>query len=218
MTALLSLLDKIKEVSVTQRDKGTSFENLMVQYFLNEPKYAEIYTDVLSYSDWVEKYGEKLNITDKRDYGIDLIAVTKEGEFHPIQCKNYNTTKIQKTHIDSFLGGSAKTYFAYRYIVASTDNWADNAKSSLIDAHPPVATISLLDLEGSLIDWSQFDFDLNVKPICHKKNSLRDHQRPALLAVKQGLAEADRGKLIMACGKDYILSLTTKYYFSKVWT
>ena len=144
--------------------------------------------------------------------------MTKEGEFHPIQCKNYNTTKIQKTHIDSFLGGSAKTYFAYRYIVASTDNWADNAKSSLIDAHPPVATISLLDLEGSLIDWSQFDFDLNVKPICHKKNSLRDHQRPALLAVKQGLAEADRGKLIMACGKDYILSLTTKYYFSKVWT
>ena len=35
----------------------------MVQYFLNEPKYAEIYTDVLSYSDWVEKYGEKLNTT-----------------------------------------------------------------------------------------------------------------------------------------------------------
>ena len=154
MTALLSLLDKIKEVSVTQRDKGTSFENLMVQYFLNEPKYAEIYIDVLSYSDWVEKYGEKLNITDKRDYGIDLVAVTIDGEFHPIQCKNYNTTKIQKKDIDSFLGGSGKSYFAYRYIVASTDDWTDNAKSSLVDAQPPVATISLLDLEGSLIDWS----------------------------------------------------------------
>ena len=200
MTALLSLLDKIKEVSVTQRDKGTSFENLMVQYFLNEPKYAEIYIDVLSYSDWVEKYGEKLNITDKRDYGIDLVAVTIDGEFHPIQCKNYNTTKIQKKDIDSFLGGSGKSYFAYRYIVASTDDWTDNAKSSLVNAHPPVATISLLDLEGSLIDWSQFDFDLNVKPIFLKKNSLRDHQRPALSAVKYGLAEADRGKLIMACG------------------
>ena len=200
MTALLSLLDKIKEVSVTQRDKGTSFENLMVQYFLNEPKYAEIYIDVLSYSDWVEKYGEKLNITDKRDYGIDLVAVTIDGEFHPIQCKNYNTTKIQKKDIDSFLGGSGKSYFAYRYIVASTDDWTDNAKSSLVNAHPPVATISLLDLEGSLIDWSQFDFDLNVKPIFLKKNSLGDHQRPALSAVKYGLAEADRGKLIMACG------------------
>ncbi|HHB1600529.1 TPA: DEAD/DEAH box helicase family protein, partial [Acinetobacter baumannii] len=172
----------------------------MVQYFLNEPKYAEIYTEVLSYSDWVEKYGEKLNIADKRDYGIDLVAVTIDGEFHPIQCKNYNTTKIQKKDIDSFLGGSGKSYFAYRYIVASTDDWTDNAKSSLVDANPPVATISLLDLEGSLIDWSQFNFDSNVKPIFRKKNSLRDHQRPALSAVKYGLAEADRGKLIMACG------------------
>lgn len=200
MSALTTLLEKIQEVSATQRDKGTSFENLMVQYFLNEPKYAEMYKEVLSYSDWVEKYGETLNITDKRDYGIDLVAVTFESEFHPIQCKNYNTTKIQKKDIDSFLGGSGKSYFAYRYIVASTDDWTDNAKSSLVDAQPPVATISLLDLEGSLIDWSQFDFDLNVKPVFRDKKQLRQHQRPALNAVKHGLASADRGKLIMACG------------------
>ncbi len=169
MSALIDLLQSIEKITLTNRDKGTSFENLMVQYFLNEPKYAEIYTEVLSYSDWVEKYGEKLNIADKRDYGIDLVAVTIDGEFHPIQCKNYNTTKIQKKDIDSFLGGSGKSYFAYRYIVASTDDWTDNAKSSLVDANPPVATISLLDLEGSLIDWSQFNFDSNVKPIFRKK-------------------------------------------------
>jgi len=200
MSALIDLLQSIEKITLTNRDKGTSFENLMVQYFLNEPKYAEIYTEVLSYSDWVEKYGEKLNITDKRDYGIDLVAVTIDGEFHPIQCKNYNTTKIQKKDIDSFLGGSGKSYFAYRYIVASTDDWTDNAKSSLVDAHPPVATISLLDLEGSLIDWSQFNFDPNVKPIFRDKKQLRKHQRPALQAVKHGLETADRGKLIMACG------------------
>lgn len=200
MSALLNLLEKIKEVSTTQRDKGTSFENLMVQYFLNEPKYAEIYTDVLSYSDWVEKYGEQFNISKKQDFGIDLVAVTIEGDFHPIQCKNYNTTKIQKKDIDSFLGGSGKSYFAYRYIVASTDDWSDNAKLSLVDAQPPVATISLLDLEGSLIDWSQFDFDPNVKPVFRDKKQLRQHQRPALNAVKHALTTTDRGKLIMACG------------------
>ena len=58
MTALTQLLEKIQDVSVTQRDKGTSFENLMVQYFLNEPKYAELYTEVLYYYDWVVKYGD----------------------------------------------------------------------------------------------------------------------------------------------------------------
>ena len=103
MSSLTELLKQIEGVSNTQRDKGTSFENLMVKYFLNEPKYKEMYEEVLSYSDWVEKYGEKLNITDKRDFGIDLVAITKEGEFHPIQCKNYNSTKIQKSDIDSFL-------------------------------------------------------------------------------------------------------------------
>ncbi|MFA3360466.1 DEAD/DEAH box helicase family protein [Acinetobacter baumannii] len=200
MSALTNLLQSIEKITLTNRDKGTSFENLMVQYFLNEPKYAELYTEVLSYADWVEKYGEKLNITDKRDYGIDLVAVTMGGEFHPIQCKNYNTTKIQKKDIDSFLGGSGKSYFAYRYIVASTDDWTDNAKSSLVDANPPVATISLLDLEGSLIDWSQFNFDPNVKPVFRDKKQLRQHQRPALNAVKHALTTADRGKLIMACG------------------
>ncbi|MFW1922110.1 DEAD/DEAH box helicase [Acinetobacter geminorum] len=200
MSALTNLLQSIEKITLTNRDKGTSFENLMVQYFLNEPKYAELYTEVLSYADWVEKYGEKLNITDKRDYGIDLVAVTMGGDFHPIQCKNYNTTKIQKKDIDSFLGGSGKSYFAYRYIVASTDDWTDNAKSSLVDANPPVATISLLDLEGSLIDWSQFNFDSNVKPVFRDKKQLRQHQRPALNAVKHALTTADRGKLIMACG------------------
>ena len=39
MSSLTELLKQIEGVSNTQRDKGTSFENLMVKYFLNEPKY-----------------------------------------------------------------------------------------------------------------------------------------------------------------------------------
>ncbi len=96
---------------------------------------------------------------------LTLLAVTIEGEFHPIQCKNYNTTKIQKKDIDSFLGGSGKSYFAYATSVASTDDWTDNAKSSLVDAQPICCNyLTSYDLEGSLIDGSQFDFDSNVKP------------------------------------------------------
>lgn len=69
---------------------------------MNEPKYAEIYTEVLSYSDWVEKYGEKLNIADKRDYGIDLVAVTIDGEFHPIQCKITTLQKFRRKILIAF--------------------------------------------------------------------------------------------------------------------
>ncbi len=200
MSSLTELLKQIEGVSNTQRDKGTSFENLMVKYFLNEPKYKEMYEEVLSYSDWVEKYGEKLNITDKRDFGIDLVAITKEGEFHPIQCKNYNSTKIQKSDIDSFLSASGKSYFSYRYIVTSTDDWTDNAKSSLNNAHPPVAAIALFDLENSLIDWSQFSFDEKIATPLKEKHSLRKHQVPAVAAVLEGFKTAERGKLTLACG------------------
>ena len=200
MNALSALLTKIELASPTQRDKGTTFENLCVQYFLHEPKYAELYSDVLSYGGWVSQYGETVGVTKKKDDGIDLVAVTKTGEFHAIQCKNYNQTKIAKKDIDSFLAASDKTYFTLRYIVASTDNWTEEAKNMLRDKAVPVTALSLTDLEQSALDWSQFDFDPAYKPVMKAKKQLRPHQTPALEAVKRGLATADRGKLIMACG------------------
>ena len=47
----------------------------------------------------------------------------------------------------------------------------------------------------------------------------RVYQREGIKAVEQAIAkDKQRILLAMATGKDYILSLTTKYYFSKVWT
>src|SRR5690606_24222467 len=52
----------------------------------------------------------------------------------------------------------------------------------------------------SPIDWGQFSLS-NLKNLkLKKKKELREHQREALAAVATGFAEADRGKLIMACG------------------
>ncbi|MFD3226771.1 DEAD/DEAH box helicase [Rahnella aceris] len=200
MNSLSELLSKIENASPTQRDKGTTFENLCVQYFLHEPKYAELYNDVLSYAGWIEQYGDTVGIMTKKDAGIDLVAITKTGEFHAIQCKNYNQTKIAKKDIDSFLAASDKTYFTLRYIVASTDNWTEEAKDMLRDKAVPVTALSLTDLEQSALDWSQFDFDPAYKPVMKAKKQLRPHQTPALEAVKRGLSTTDRGKLIMACG------------------
>ncbi|MGJ7764042.1 hypothetical protein ACSF6I_14580 [Escherichia coli] len=81
----LSCYLKLKMRHQRNEIKVLLFENLCVQYFLNEPKYAELYSSVLSYSAWVEKYGNSIGITHKKDSGIDLIAVTKTGEFHAIQ-------------------------------------------------------------------------------------------------------------------------------------
>lgn len=199
MTALQRLLAQFRDMTLTERDKGTSFENLMVQYFKSEPFYREQYADVLSYADWVDQYGEALGIPTKKDTGIDLVAVTTDSEFHAVQCKNYAPDHaISKKDIDSFFTASGKSYFSHRIIVATTDKWTGNAQDSLENQTPPVSRIDLHNLENSVIDWSQYHED--TKPVLKAQKQLREHQKSALTCVVKGLATADRGKLIMACG------------------
>ena len=199
MTALQRILSQFREMTLTERDKGTSFENLMVQYFKTEPFYKEQYSEVLSYSDWVDRYGADLSISTKKDTGIDLVAITSDGEFHAIQCKNYSPDHtIGKSDIDSFFTASGKTYFRHRIIVTTTDKWTGNAQDSLENQHPPVSRIDLHNLENSVIDWSQYHED--TKPVLKAQKQLREHQINALSAAVNGLKTADRGKLIMACG------------------
>lgn len=199
MTALERILSNFREMTLTERDKGTSFENLMIQYFKTEPFYKEQYTDVLSYFDWVEQFGESLDVTTKKDTGIDLVAITLDGDFHAIQCKNYAADRtIAKKDIDSFFTASGKTFFKHRIIVSTTDKWTENAQDSLENQNPPVSRIDLHNLESSVIDWSQYHH--GAKPVLKAQKTLRDHQVSALNAAKNGLKTADRGKLIMACG------------------
>ena len=125
--------------------------------------------------------------------------MTHDGENHAIQCKNYaQDHRISKADIDSFFTASGKSYFQHRIIVATTDHWTENAYASLSNQNPPVTVINRSDLEHSAIDWENFAFqkEITFKP----KKELRPHQISALSAVRSGLKDTDRGKLIMACG------------------
>lgn len=198
-TPLRKLLNEFRDKTLTERDKGTSFENLIIQYLKTEPFYKEKYVDVLSYADWVDQYGEELNISNKKDTGIDLVAVTEDRLFHAIQCKNYaEDYKLSKKDIDSFFTASGKNYFSQRIIVSTTTQWTENAADSLENQNPPVSKIDLYALENSVIDWSQYHEKL--KPTLKPLKQLRPHQKGALKDVIRRLATEDRGKLIMACG------------------
>ena len=193
---LSCLLAEFQQHSLTEREKGTYFEDLIQLYLQNEPFYSVYYKEVLTFKDWIEKYYPNL---PSNDTGIDLVAVTHDGENHAIQCKNYSQDhRISKADIDSFFTASGKSYFQLRIIVATTDHWTENAYGSLSHQNPPVTVIDRSALENSAIDWDNFAFqkELPLKP----KKSLREHQKNALSAVRNGLKNADRGKLIMACG------------------
>lgn len=196
---LQQILDKYREISHTQRDSGTLFEDLMIVYFKNEPKFQTEYQDVLTYAKWVEKYGAELGLDSKKDTGIDLVATTFTGEHHAIQCKNYvSTHKMAKSDIDSFMSASSKTYFSYRIVVSTVTDWTDNAIDMVQNQQPPVSTISLSELEQSVVDWNKFYQEHTVELVAKKQP--RPHQIDAINHVVNGLATAERGKLIMACG------------------
>ncbi|MDT8837783.1 DEAD/DEAH box helicase family protein [Paraburkholderia fungorum] len=196
MTDLEKLLNTFRHAAVTEREKGTYFEELIVCYLRNEATYRDLYSDVWTYAEWANLKG-----LDKRDAGIDLVARTAgTGEYHAIQCKMYASDyRVQKGDIDSFFTASGKKPFTQRIIVATTNApWSEHAEHALFDQQPPVSKIDLFALESSQIDWSKYQS--KATPVIKAKKSLRDHQTNALNGVMAGLTGADRGKLIMACG------------------
>ena len=194
-TPLQQLLATYRIASVTEREKGTYFEQLICVYLRNEPTYADLYSDVWTLSDVPDEFGIR-----KADTGIDLVARTRgTGEFHAIQCKFYaEDHTIQKSDIDSFFTASGQKPFTHRIIVTTTNDWTDNAENSLIDQQPPVSRIDLHDLETSQIDWSRYKPKAVAK--LKPKFAPRPHQQKAIKAVLLGLKADDRSKLIMACG------------------
>ena len=201
MSALSRLLNQFQEFSQTQRDKGTSFENLIIKYFQTEPCYQSRYVKVQTYCDWAAENIKDLGFEYKNDTGIDLVLTDIDGSFHAVQCKNYSSDRtIQKSDIDSFFTASGKTWFTHRYIVATTDKWSNNARESLNHQIIPVSVINLADLENSSIDWEQFNFSAR-QPALKSKKGLRPHQQSALKSVETRFNGGEtRGKLIMACG------------------
>ena len=195
MSALSSLLDSFRSASVTEREKGTYFEELIVAYLRNEATYRDLYEQVWTYADWAKERG-----LSGKDAGIDLVARTQgTGEYHAIQCKLYaEGYRVQKKDIDSFFTASGKAPFSHRIIVTTTNNWSEHAEDALQGQQPPVSKIDLQALEDSQIDWAKYQSNQTVA--LKAKKQLRDHQQTALNAVSVGLKTAERGKLIMACG------------------
>ncbi len=194
MSALKKLLDSYRLAAATEREKGTYFEELILCYLRNEASYRDLYSHVWMCRDWA-----KLQGLDGHDTGIDLVAKTSTGEYHAIQCKLYDEGyRLQKGDIDSFFTASGKKVFTHRIIVSTTNHWSEHAEDALRDQQPPVSKIDLHDLENSQIDWSRYQS--KAAPVLKTRKQLRDHQKYALDAVTRGLANTDRGKLIMACG------------------
>jgi predicted helicase len=197
-TTVHDILKLFRDSSETNRERGTRFEELMVQYLRTDPQWSSQFSNVWMWAD------SPLASEDKRDVGIDLVARDIETDgYCAIQCKFYEPDHtVQKRDIDSFFTASGKGSFSRRLIISTTEKWGSHAEEALDGQQIPVTRIGLADIAASPVDWDI----VWPKPgekielrLGHKK-SLRPHQTEAVDAVFSGFADHDRGKLIMACG------------------
>lgn len=194
-TPLRKLLDQYREHSQTEREKGGYFERLAIVFMQRDPGMAQEYEDCWDFATWARKHGLPAG-----DTGIDAVAkIRGEDSFCAIQCKFYREGgSIAKSELDKFLATmGASRHFSRGLIIETTGRAISHNATALFD-DLNVNVIGLDRLEESPIDWSRFFIDGEIK--LEPPKELREHQAEALKAVRDGLAEADRGKLIMACG------------------
>ena len=193
--SIRDVLAEFREHSLDERDKGARFEQLMKDFLQNDTQYQRLFDEVWLWSDYPDR-------GNRPDTGIDLVARERDtGELVAIQCKFYAPDAlISKPDIDSFLASSSKAEFKGRMFISTSDNWGKNAEEAIAGQKPEVARLGLTDLDESSIDWSKFSFqspqNLEKKP----RKTPRPHQEEAIQNVLAGFEEAERGKLIMACG------------------
>lgn len=195
MSDFHALLKSFRDAAKTEREKGNYFERIAVEFIKSDPGMAQEYEDAWLYSDWAKAQG-----IDGRDTGIDAVAKMHDGGWCAIQCKFYREGhRIQKADIDSFFTASGKHPFTRRLIIDTTDApWSEHAEAALVGQQIETTRITLDRLSDSPIDWAAYVLSETVEVA--PKKELRPHQQDALNAVRDGLAEGDRGKLVMACG------------------
>ncbi|MFV8441861.1 DEAD/DEAH box helicase [Flavobacterium sp. LB2P44] len=199
------ILEKYRKISFSERDKGARFERLMQAYLLTDPQYAYRFKKVWL---WDEFPGKK--DLGSGDTGIDLVALTIDGDYWAIQCKCYQQTSlIDKPAVDSFLSTSSRTFknedlktvgFSHRLWISTTNKWGPNATQAIKNQHPPVSRIHLHDLQEAPVDWEKMESGVHGEIARFTGRDLRDHQKEALDKTHLTFTSADRGKLIMACG------------------
>lgn len=206
MTAFKRLLNKYRKYAFSERDKGDKFERLMAAYLQTDPKYANLFKKVWLWNDFPARKDLGGN-----DTGIDIVAITHDGDYWAIQCKCYaENTTIDKKAVDSFLSTSSRQFknddlktvsFSHRLWIDTTGKrWSSNAEDVIINQNIPVQRLGLFALEEAPVLWDKIDQGITGEFARIVKYDVKPHQKSALDNTHDHFKEHDRGKLIMACG------------------
>lgn len=188
------VLGELRQLSISEYEKGKRFERLMLGFLRVAPQWAEKFSKVWLWEDWPDNGGEV-------DTGIDLVAKHADGSgFTAVQCKFYaDSSSLTLEDTGTAFARSGKPPFTERMIIATTSNWSSHLLRTIENQDKPTTRLTSSELAESGVDWGAWRADGSV-PLRRKTRSPLPHQRTAIDKVLAGFAQHDRGKLIMACG------------------
>lgn len=191
------LLNRIEDVSESKSEKGALFEKLVKLYLEQDHIQNQEFDKVWHYTDWAKENG--LDVTT--DTGIDLVArIANEEKFAAIQCKYYREDRnVTKRDVEKFVSTALSKRVFERLILAVTTSGdlGRNVHDLMYGADKNYRVITIAELDSSNIDWGAVG---RSKDVNRKAKRLRAHQKIACEEVCSRLKNADRGKLVMACG------------------
>ncbi len=206
MSHFQQVIDRYRTHSFSEADKGSRFERLMIAMLQTLPPYCDELCQVWPWREFPFRQS-----ISKHDSGIDLVAMTTQGDYWAIQCKCYLAdARIDKPDVDTFLttssrafsdGEGNKHFFAQRLWIDTTDGGftstaADSFKNQII----PAAILHLQELAEMPLDWEELDRGISGAKAITERKELKPHQEEALAEAVKHYKDHDRGKLIMACG------------------
>ena len=175
-----------KDGAVNKVELGKRFERVTRDFLSSDNHYRNRFAKVWMWVDWPGR--------DGGDTGIDLVAEQHDGGLCAIQCKCYaDDGSLDTKQVSKFLAKAAGLRMRHRILVYTGEAITANARRLLEQNDCKI--IGPDHFRDSGVDWGGFP-----KLSARRPKELRPHQEAAVSDVVKGLAEHDRGQLIMACG------------------
>lgn len=188
-------LEKVIEAITIAKEKGDAFEQFAFSYFTYFKAIYQI-KEIYMEPDIPDDYKLKYKL-EKKDSGVDGLIIKEDDSSIAYQVK-FRTAAEAPSYDDLTSFWAESEHTTERCIFANCYSLPKQAYKKKDQF--TILRDSLTALEDDFFEWL-FEFANSGKSDCKtKKYSPKPHQEKMISEVLDGFANADRGKLLAACG------------------
>lgn len=190
--AAIELLDDNKK-------KGDSFEYFCyfyLKFFADLYQIKEIHCPIVDNRPFPKHVVEKLKL-EKTDYGVDGVYINEANEYVAWQAK-FRSGRAALTSRELSTFWAEAEYADYRLVISNTHVLPNVAHKK--SGHLSILVDRFVSLDNDFFESLMSTANAGSIQIKHTKKQPRQYQNEILQDILTGFKNADRGKLIAACG------------------